>query len=203
LSGTGSVTLWIEQLKQGSDPAAQALWERYYRRLVALARRKLGDVPRRVADEDDVVASAFQSFCRRAQTGQFPLLTDRDELWSLLVVITTRKALNQARYLQRAKRGGGRPEEQPLLGGSSRSELAEFVGQGPTPEFAADFLETFELFMSSLDDEVHRKIVVWKLEGYTNAEIAEQLDCSVSAVERKLRLIRSRLRAQGVDDEPF
>ena len=37
------------------------LWQRYYRRLLGLARKKLGDSPRRVADEEDVVLSAFQA----------------------------------------------------------------------------------------------------------------------------------------------
>jgi hypothetical protein len=31
---------------------------------------------------------------------------------------------------------------------------------------------------------------VWKLEGYTNAEIAGRLSCAVVSVERRLRLIR-------------
>ncbi len=33
-----STTFWIVQLKEGNREAAQELWERYYRRLVQLAR---------------------------------------------------------------------------------------------------------------------------------------------------------------------
>ncbi len=50
-----SVSQWIDGLKAGDAAAAAKLWRRYYRRLVGLARKKLGDRPRRVADEEDVV----------------------------------------------------------------------------------------------------------------------------------------------------
>ena len=36
-----------------------------------------------------------------------------------------------------------------------------------------------------------RQIAVWKMEGYTNAEVAAKLGCVVETVERRLRLIRS------------
>lgn len=60
----GSVTRWIEGVKEGDPAAAQALWDRYFAKLVRLARQKLEDVPCRMADEEDVVLSAFDSFCR-------------------------------------------------------------------------------------------------------------------------------------------
>ena len=44
-----SVTLWIDRLKIGDPDAAQKLWERYFRRLVGLARKKLRAAPRRHA----------------------------------------------------------------------------------------------------------------------------------------------------------
>jgi hypothetical protein len=39
MSGSGSVSLWIEQLKGGVHEAAQPLWERYFRKLVERVRR--------------------------------------------------------------------------------------------------------------------------------------------------------------------
>src|SRR5947208_12423622 len=41
-----SVTQWIDRLKAGDPDAAQELWERYFRRLVGLARKKLHAAPR-------------------------------------------------------------------------------------------------------------------------------------------------------------
>jgi hypothetical protein len=47
LSTEGSVTRWVTALKGGDMTAAQLLWERYHRQLVALARHKLQSARRR------------------------------------------------------------------------------------------------------------------------------------------------------------
>ena len=102
-----SVSQWIEGLRAGDEVAAAKLWQRYYRRLVGLACKKLGSAPRRAADEEDVVLSAFQSFCQRVGNNQFPDLRDRHNLWHLIVRITERKAYDQLRAQRRKKRGSG------------------------------------------------------------------------------------------------
>src|SRR6516165_10866377 len=107
-SGPGSVTCWITQLKAGERAAAQPLWEGYFRQLVARARRQLQGVPLRAADEEDVALSAFDSFCRAAENGRFPDLSDRDDLWQLLLLLTDRKAIDLARRERSGKRGGGK-----------------------------------------------------------------------------------------------
>jgi hypothetical protein len=71
------VTYWIGQLKAGDERAAQKLWEEYFSRLVVLARGKLRGAQRRVADEEDVALSAFDSFCRGAEGNRFPRLDRR------------------------------------------------------------------------------------------------------------------------------
>ena len=99
-----SVTHWIHEIKKGESAAASALWERYFDQLVRLARRKLRGMPCRVADEEDVALSAFDSFCRAAAKGRFPDLADRDSLWRLLLQMTARKAVDLIRYNERKKR---------------------------------------------------------------------------------------------------
>src|ERR687886_50259 len=94
----GSVTRWLGRLQAGDPAAAQQLWERYFPRLVGLARQRLRGAPRRAADEEDVALSAFDSFCRGVARGRFPQLHDRNNLWGLLVLITARKALNLAQH---------------------------------------------------------------------------------------------------------
>lgn len=194
-----SVSVWIKELKAGEEAAAAKLWEHFYSRLVAIARRKLGAVPRRVADEEDVVLSAMESFFRRAREGRFPRLHDRNDLWELLVTITERKAFNQARDLKRQKRGGGlvRGESAFLTpaGLSAGAGIGQVVGAEPTPEFAAAVTEGLSRLLGLLDHDV-RQIALFKLEGYTNEEIAALLDCSVPTVERRLRLIRAAWREE-------
>src|SRR5262245_53216781 len=106
MSSEGSITRWFSQLERGDSAAARQLWERYFLRLVGLARKRLQDAPRRMADEEDVALSAFDSFCRAAERGQLAQVQDRDNLWRLLAVITARKALHLQRDNRRQKRGG-------------------------------------------------------------------------------------------------
>jgi DNA-directed RNA polymerase specialized sigma24 family protein len=184
-----SITFWIGQLKAGDSLAAQKLWEGYYGRLVGLARAKLRGAPRRVADEEDVALSAFDSFCRGAERNRFPQLEDRGDLWQLLLMITARKAIDLRQHEARKKRGGGAA---PIAAPDGETDpLDEVVGREPTPEFAAQVAEECQRLLGGLDDPELREIALWKMEGYTNEEIAERLGVVGRTVERKLRLIRA------------
>jgi DNA-directed RNA polymerase specialized sigma24 family protein len=191
----GSVTQWIRGLKAGDAAAVQKLWEGYFERLVSLARGKLQAVPRRAADEEDVALSAFASFCRGAEQGRFPDLSDRDDLWQLLVLLTGRKAVNLARHERRQRRGGGRVRNASALAGDGPG-LADLVGREPDPEFAALVAERCRQLLEALGDPVLQAIAVWKMEGQTNAEIAARIERSVGTVERKLQLIRRLWQAE-------
>ena len=201
LQPDGSVTHWLGALKGGDAAAAQRLWERYFDKLVRLARAKLGAMPRGAADEEDVALSAFHSFCRGAARGRFPRLDDRYNLWRLLVTITARKALDQVRRQARQKRGGGR-----VLVGSAQAGgeddtdgagLDQVVGQEPTPQFAAMVADECRRLLAALDDETLRQVALLRMEGYSDEEIAARVDCSLRTVSRKLALIRKAWLREG------
>jgi RNA polymerase sigma factor (sigma-70 family) len=189
-----SVSLWLEGLKGGDAAAVQPLWERYFQQLVQLARRKLRDASRRVADEEDVALSAFDSFCRGAERGKFPRLEDRNDLWQLLVVITARKASDLQRNQRRQKRGGNRVRGESVFQAagddSSAGGLQQVLGAEPTPEFAAQTSEELQRLLDALGDETLRQIALWKLENRTHPEIAGLLGVSEETVRRKLVRIR-------------
>ena len=44
--------------------------------------------------------------------------------------------------------------------------------------------------LARLGDETLRSVALWKMEGYTNIEIATKLGCVEQTVERKLRAVR-------------
>jgi DNA-directed RNA polymerase specialized sigma24 family protein len=198
----GSVTHWLHQLGGGDAAAAQPLWERYFARLVRLARKRLRETPRRAADEEDVALSAFDSFCRRAARGQYPRLRDRDDLWGLLFLITARKAVTLARHERRQKRGGGRVVTGATPPGSADSSAAvspidQVAGREPTPDFAALVAEESRRLLDRLDDGILRQIAIWKMEGDTNAQIAIRIGRSEPTVERRLRRIRKLWEQEG------
>ena len=181
---------WVAALKAGDGAAAQPLWERYHRKLISLARQKLRSARRRATDEEDVVQSAFHSFFQGVARGRFPRLDDRDDLWRLLVVITARKALDQLAHEHTQRRGGGTLQGEsrifPREPGWDEAAIEQVVGEEPTPEFAAQVAEEYQRLLDLLDDDTLRHVAIWKMEGLTNDEIAEQLDCSRRTVARKL-----------------
>jgi DNA-directed RNA polymerase specialized sigma24 family protein len=202
MADEGSVTQWLHQLQAGDSAAAQQLWERYFQRLVGLARKKLQDAPRRAADEEDVALSAFDSFCRAAEGGRFPRLSDRDSLWRLLFAITARKAFDLVRDERRQKRGGGAVLGESALRGpgdltEAEAGLEAVLAREPTPAFAAQVAEECTRLLDRLQDDELRDVALWKMEGDTTEQIAAKLKRSPRSVERKLQLIRSLWADEG------
>jgi DNA-directed RNA polymerase specialized sigma24 family protein len=200
MTAAGSVTLYLERLEAGDRAALQALWERYFARLVGLARKKLRGAPRQCGDEEDAALSAFKSFWRGVEAGRFPRLDDRHDLWQVLVMLTLRKAANLARHDRAEKRGGGRVQSASAVEEPAEEEggaLAELIGREPDPAFAAEVAGECGRLLGLLPGDELRDVALWKMEGYSNQEIAAKLGRSVSRVECKLALIRDLWRKVG------
>jgi DNA-directed RNA polymerase specialized sigma24 family protein len=187
-----SVSLWLDGLRSGDETDIQRIWNRYFQRLVALARTRLPARTRREFDEEDVALSAFHSFCERAERGQFPQLADRDDLWRLLSTIIARKVIASARHRGRQKRGGNRVlGESAWDTGDGDGGLASILDKGPTPADAAQFAEDCERLFARLKNPMLATIASRKLEGYSSEEIGAELGVSARTVDRKLQLIRA------------
>jgi DNA-directed RNA polymerase specialized sigma24 family protein len=202
MSSAGSVTDLIGRLKTGDVAAARQLWDLFSPRLLGLARHKLPGGALGLADEEDVVVSALASFFLGAERGQFPELHDRDDLWHLLVVITTRKVFDLLAHEGRQKRDRGPaptgpPPDGPAGSPAGEAALEQLLDRQPPPVLAALLDEECQRLLARLGDARLRSIAVWKLEGYTNEEIAGMLGCTRRTIERKLRLIRSIWDREG------
>jgi DNA-directed RNA polymerase specialized sigma24 family protein len=200
-SVSGLIPLLRAEDKSVRDMAASLIWQRYFRELLDLARRNLGTRVRRRVDEEDIVVSMFDSFCARQARGEHDL-ADRDELWRLLVTITLRKASNARRNHHRAKRTLAL--EQSVATHDDQSScpgwaLEQMDGSTPSPAEAAVLNESLERRLESLGDPELRQIALWRLEGYTNREIADRIKRTERAVERRME--RIRLKWSVHDDE--
>ncbi len=187
------VTVWFRGLAEGEDAAVEMIWQKYYDQLVRLARRKLTDGNRRMADEEDIAISTFESFCRGAAAGRFPQLNDRDDLWKILVTITACKAARQSRDAGRQKRGSGKVRGESVFGGNDDQPgrgIGNVLGSAPTPEMAVMAAEECRRLLDMLSSDALRQVAQMKLEGFTNEEIADQLQCAPRTVERRLQKIR-------------
>jgi DNA-directed RNA polymerase specialized sigma24 family protein len=190
----GSVTRWLGQLQGGNAEAARKLWERYFRRLVRLARQRLHGAARQAADEEDVALSAFDSFCRHAEAGRFPDLTDRESLWRLLMILTTRKASHLRRDQGRQRRGG----DVTTLSQSEEDRLLDdALSREPSPDFAAQVAEEYQRLLRALGDSTLEALALGRMEGYTARELASRMDLAPRTITRKFQIIRAIWEKEG------
>jgi DNA-directed RNA polymerase specialized sigma24 family protein len=195
-----STTRWLERLKRGDEDAASELWQRYARRLAKLVRKRFSASFERAAyDEEDVVLSALDVFCRSLREGRHPDLQGRDELWRLLAVITLRKANDRSRADNAEKRGG--PELQRQALSDSTSGIIMFLDKLSGPERPAEvdavFTEECERLVALLGDPELQQVALWRLEGFQNTEIAAKLNYTRRTVQRMLKVIREVWEREG------
>jgi RNA polymerase sigma factor (sigma-70 family) len=192
MSDRDSVASWLLGARARDDVAAQRLWERYFERLVRLARHKLPAHGKRAFDEEDVAHSALRCFLHGISENRYPQLADRHGLWNLLVVITARKAQAYVRRQNRQKRGGGAVlGETAFLGkDDEQADIEQVIGAEPTPAFAAQVAEECQRLLDQLEDDALRDIAILKMEGFTVDEIAQRLGSTRRTIERRLHIIR-------------
>ena len=188
-----SISHWIQQVKHGDSVAADEIWKHYFDRLVRSVRARLRGGNRAVSDEEDVVLSVFDSFYQAAEAGRFPDMTDRDDLWHLLLRMAARKIVDKRRRDGRVRRGGN-AQTQSIHAGNDDDRVIEIIGNEPSPEMVVTMQETAEKFFSVLGVGQLRDLAGAKLEGYSNAELALRFDCSERTIERRLHLIREKFQ---------
>jgi len=194
-----SVTGWIDQLSAGNGEAASQLWQHVCLQLQEFARQKLDVQTCRRYDENDAANSAFHSLCRGLVDGRLEA-ENRDGLWGLLAVITSRKIAAQRRYLNRQKRGGGDVRGESGFAEFGHAGINAITVNLPTPDVLAEVSESCDQLLDALPDETMKKVVLLKFEGATNCEVASELNCTQRTVERKLERIRRIWVEAGLHD---
>ena len=191
----GSVSLWIADLKQGSDEdrafAQNQLVATYYERLCALAKRKSRKIGHRVEDEEDAALCALGSFFGRIES--LPKLDDRNDLWKILATFTARQVHRQQRRAMAKKRGLQQTVTESVLDAPLDGEGAGLDNLGDNEldhTLAVQMEETWNRYLDALDDPELREVAMLKLEGYSNEEIGEELNCSSRTIRRRVNAIR-------------
>ena len=145
MSNLDAVTEWMAKLGDRDCQAAQVVWDNYFQRLANFARRKFRDMPQRSLMKR-TYASAMHSFCRGAADGRFPQLSDRNDLWRILVTIAARKVHAQSRKQHDDKRGGGNVRGESVFlryDGDEQLGIDQMLGRSPTPELANMVVEDY------------------------------------------------------------
>jgi DNA-directed RNA polymerase specialized sigma24 family protein len=193
VSSDSSTTHWIARLRQGDSAASFALWERYSKRMLSLGRKRLEKASPTAFDEEDVALSAYGAFCSAIQDGRYSSVQGRDDLWPLLATFTMRKANDRLKGEGAFKRNGRGVE------GSNRDQ-ASMLSHAPSteldPALSALVNDEFVRLMRCLNDAELERLVVLKLDGHTNEEIAEHMGLTRRTIQRMLNLVRAIWQAE-------
>lgn len=184
---------WIRELVAGNDQVVREFVERYGPSLERIAAGRMTPGLKRRVGPDDILQSVCRTFVRRARAGEFTL-PDSEQLWRLLCAITLTKVRQHARFHFTPKRNLAHEEDIALVAGRGAAAGREPVDPSPTPEEAAEFADGLGHLVDSLGAE-EGQIVRLKLEGYSHAEIADQLGCAERTIGRLLKNVKVRLES--------
>ena len=189
-----TITLMLSSLRNNDDDAINELWRTWFNRLKRFARRRMKAVPGQAYNEEDAAQSALASFCAGLDKGKYEGLSDFDSLSRLLITITARKVATRRSYELALKRGGGRVLLESALSpgdaDSAGSHYREAPAESPGPDVISEFADECESLVARLHDDSLKAILLARLEGFSTAEIAEQLSIDIRNVERRLAKIR-------------
>jgi RNA polymerase sigma-70 factor (ECF subfamily) len=191
MTADSSFSNLMARLRAGDDEAAAQVFNRFARRLIALAQSRIHQGLRHKADPEDVVQSVYRSFFARHAHGQFEIGT-WDGLWAMLTVITLRKCANQIERATAARRDVRR-ERSALPAGDDSGAAWEGLSREPTPEDAALLEDTVQELMHGLEPR-ERDILALSLQGYSAAEISAKLGRAERTVRRVREHIKKKLR---------
>lgn len=183
----GSVSYWLKELKAGDSLAVEAIWHRYYQKVVELAIRKMKVNPDRAVDGEDIAQLAMHRFCKNATLGCYPNLDDREQLWDLLVVFTLNRIRKHLRACNRLKRSGQHSQVFEF----SQLEVLQDLQTPEAPTIMADMVDAW---LNRLDQEDPsgqlKQIAIWSMDRISGSDIARILKKRKSFVLHQIRLIR-------------
>jgi RNA polymerase sigma factor (sigma-70 family) len=189
----------IARWRNGEQNAATILFDRYFDRLIALARKHLSPRLAGRLDPQDVAQSALRCFFAGIQDERF-VHTHAGDTWRLLAALAVNRCRRQVERHTRGKRDVGREETMPK--GSGSFTLVPREAEEPSPEEAAALAEEVELTLGQLAPLPRQMLELW-LQGKDWEEISTATQRSQRTVRRTLEQIRKQLeRRLLADNEP-
>ncbi len=179
----GSITGWLDSVRNGNDEAAKNIWDRWFDRLcnrVAPHSLRL-----RIHDNEDIASDAFADFFRALKEGKFSSLKNRAEIWKLLATIAVRKSAASYRFERAQRRGGGQQVY-------SFDEVEKNFSRMTAHRRPITSVLIEEL-IQSIDNPALVRVVRLKIEGLENPDIATELGCSIRTVQYMVKDLEHRI----------
>jgi len=173
--------------------------ERDRSKYIALARRRLRHLAVKEATftPEGAVQGACLRLCQRIKSGEDPPVTTSEDWDDRLIRIVKRVTWEAARRQRAQKRSApNRNHNEPAL-----LEVPDTRARRPDEYVGAALHVEWLLALLDQKEDGLRSIVIMKLGGFTNQQIAGKLNFAVKTIEWKLRRIRSILRRHLQENE--
>jgi RNA polymerase sigma factor (sigma-70 family) len=182
----------LARARRGDQAALAELVRQYEPKVRLVARVLLGPSLRPYLDSMDLVQSVHHSLVLGLRQQKFDVATP-EQLLALALTLVRRKVARHWRHLRRQQRIS--------LGASETGNLPQLLtslsSAEPDPARAAQFHDQVAHLCSSLQ-ESERRILHLRLDGYSTAEIAQDLGLHAIALRVRMTRLRQRLEASGV-----
>lgn len=172
--------------QQLDEARARRLVDMYFGWLVAVVRRKMSGSQFADGSACDVVNSTFGSFFDALRNGRLPQLETDDEVRAILYKMTIDHLGTRARKIRRIKHGGG----VQIFSGLKSWEF--LVAEDDLPDDVAEFKDHVLWLLELLPGDECRTVALMTIGGYSQREIAQELNCHSRTVQRSLALIRRK-----------
>lgn len=192
----------VRRLPECDTNVSEALFKFLMFKLERRARSRLATAPKRVQDEEDLLAEVYAELLVAGEQNALPPIESLEDLLKLLYFRLQRRAANIHRY-ENVENSGGKeePRDSTFGWGESDSAHASFESvpdDYPSPHSrllrADDLQEIHAKISNALGD--NSLILVYSLwaAGLTKEEISRACQLSPSIVDCKLELILRRLQ---------
>jgi RNA polymerase sigma factor (sigma-70 family) len=191
-----SLSACLPKLLAGDDKTFDLAFQQFFERICLVVKQQFQNNKFRHADEEDIALSVFNALHQAIQNKKYEQLEDTRQLFNLLKTIAKNKAIGLLRAEESLKRGAGR-----LRGDSVFAKPDELVGNGwdmvqgaePAPDYIAALNDSWQNALGQLTADLQR-IALLKIQGYENLEIAQELGISLSTVERRVAILKTKLQ---------
>ena len=163
-----------------------------------MASRRLSGNVARVIGGEDIASEVITGFLHQLDQVGFRQPQAQQDLWELLLSLAQRRITDNRRRQSAQKRGGNSQLGESGMGDlkdpAAMRPMQQVEGREPTPEEAVEFSDLIATFLNSLPDQTLRRIAAALLGGQSQVEMQRDLNLSHATVQRKIQIIRQRLR---------
>ena len=183
-AGTKSTEL-VTRWKAGDQAAAAELVDRYQQKLLYLVGNHLSEKLRSRVDAEDLVQSILKSAFRVTRDGE-TVFSDDTGFWKWLVTVGLNKTFKRVNREMADKRS---PDREASNGHTDEMYSFQLDRQVPTEAEVAEVADLTEAILAKLD-ETQGKILLMRMQGHRQREIAKELKVSEKKVQRNAAKIR-------------